>query len=625
MAGSNSKRKKSDAQSVAPEAVVNDAQNTVDQNVVEPQDAIVEQLPPETATEQASIDIQSSAEESAEVASVQDEMPSVEEKSVPDEQPVEDELKDGEQSLSEEDVTDEQSVEGDKTDKPVKAPGKKIVLNKKTIIILSCVLAIVIIGVILAVCLTSCNGNDKNKQYYTVTFMVDDTVFSSQTLQAGEKITRPASDPTKEMFIFDDWYLDGQGAVGSKQKFVFDTVISKDIVIVAGWRGEVSVKVELDANGGQFAEGTDTVLFGKVGADIDITASPTRTGYLFGGWFTDVDCTTEFTQTVFPESALTLFAQWKRDPQYVYITYYGNGQVLRVDPVKKGDDITVPDLFDEADLVVGDWCTNAQLNNAYTPGKADQDLDLFAAYYTRGLEFDRNTVKVYNGMSTRVVVPSYFNGRAITAIGADAFNRTSELPAVTSVKLPDTITKIGDRAFYNCQYLAEIDLTDKVETIGEDAFYRNVRLRSVGDISGLTSGGLGAGAFNGCQDLREVTISDKITEIGAYTFNDCKMLADVRFSNSLLSIGEYAFSGCVSLKTVVLDSMIIQAIGSRAFADCDGLTDFTITRMSGAVSYDDDTFANSRNITIYVPSTLVDTYKSNAEQRQLRLKFSAIG
>ncbi|MDE6201188.1 MAG: leucine-rich repeat protein [Clostridiales bacterium] len=516
------------------------------------------------------------------------------------------------------------------SEKPIKTSGKKFPLSRNMIIILSCVLAIVLIGVILAVSLTSCKSDNDNNKKYTVTFIVDGEVMTSYTLSAGERVSSPKTDPSKEMFTFDGWYLVNPNNSNQRQKFVFDTKISQHITLVAVFAGKTDVKIEFNPNGGAFEDNKQVELLVHDGENVtEPTDKPTRVGYTFDGWYTEEDCYNKFQFGTSPIENFTLYAGWAKDTEnYVYIKYYGNGELLREDPVRKEENVVLPDFFgDNDDIVVGDWVIENNPNRPYTPGKATEDLNLYVNYYTDGLVFTTTrtnaTVAGYNGTATEVIVPSVYNGKTVTDIGNDAFYRTRELPAVTSIKLPDTITRIGNRAFYDCQYLVSVNLTYRVTSIGSDAFYRNLRLRSVGDISGVEGERLGEGAFNGCRELRTITLGNLLTKIADYTFNDCASLTQVKLPDALVEIGEYAFSGCTALKSVALESLVLASIADNAFADCSSLTDVTISKTSGEVTMQGNPFANCRNVKIYVPSALLETYQNNTNNTQFKDKLTA--
>lgn len=527
------------------------------------------------------------------------------------------------------DLPDEQKERAAQSKESAKTSGKKFALSKNMIIILSCVLAVVIIGVILAVCLTSCKSGGDNNKKYTVTFIVDGEVMTTYKLSAGEKISEPKNNPTKDMFAFDGWYLVNSNNSSQRQKFVFGTTVSQNITLVAIFNGESSVKVEFDPNGGAFADDKQVELIGIVGDSMTEPADePTRVGYLFSGWYTEAQCYNEFDFSAYPVENFTLYAGWTKDTEnYVYVSYYGNGELLLVDPVRKDENVVIPDFFgDKDDIVVGDWLIR-DTNTVYTANKATDDIYLEVYYYTNGLEFSitktNATVTRYDGMATDVIVPSKFEGKTVTGIGSYAFYRTSGLPAVTSVQLPNTIATIGEGAFYDCQYLASVNLTYSVNTIGENAFYRNIRLRSVGDISGVEDNKLGKGAFNGCKELRKITLGNLLTKIGDYTFNACASLTEVTFPDALIEIGEYAFSGCTGLTSVNLESLILESIADNAFADCTGLTSVNVSKTSGEVAMQGNPFAGCHNVTVYVPSTLLDDYTNNTNNSQFKDKFAA--
>ena len=59
---------------------------------------------------------------------------------------------------------------------------------------------------------------------------------------------------------------------------------------------------------------------------------------------------------------------------------------------------------------------------------------------------------------------------------------------------------------------------------------------------------IGEFAFFGCTCLKEVRIPDSVTEIRDGTFSGCTSLKEVHIPDSVTKIGWFAFSGCTSLK-----------------------------------------------------------------------------
>lgn len=472
-----------------------------------------------------------------------------------------------------------------------------------------------------ATALCACNDTD-NETRYVVTFDTrGGSSISSMSLTAGSSISRPSNVPTKEWFTFDDWYTD----TTYTQKFEFGSKMPDyDITIYAGWYGAANINVTYIANGGEFEDGkaTSSVL-GDVGATFTPIADPKKEGYVFGGWYTDPECTKGYTFTVYPIEDLTLYAGWSNDSNYAYVLYYGNGSLVKTVPIKKGNAHIEPELFGE-DIESPVWYTDKTLTKEYTFGASIyNNISLYASYYTKGLKFSGDTVTGYDGSSRAVVVPNIYDGEEITTIGENAFYRTSELSGIRSVALPDTVTTISERAFYDCRYLVTAGLTANVTEIGDYAFYRNERLKSVGDISNVTS--IGKGAFQGCKVLDGIELPETLSTLGSYAFEGCTSLTAVTVPVKVNAIGEYTFSGCTSLKTAELASPGLTEIAAYAFERCSALEALTIRSVittefitsSGVGPIDD-----CAKVTIYVPSSLLGTYKN--EYAELQDKFAAI-
>ena len=84
---------------------------------------------------------------------------------------------------------------------------------------------------------------------------------------------------------------------------------------------------------------------------------------------------------------------------------------------------------------------------------------------------------------------------------------------------------------------------------------------------------VGVTAFQNCESLREVVLSDSITAIGDSAFAFCSQLSDLVLppEGGLTSIGSYAFRGCSGLTDLDLH-FPIQSIDASAFAGCSAIT-----------------------------------------------------
>ena len=140
--------------------------------------------------------------------------------------------------------------------------------------------------------------------------------------------------------------------------------------------------------------------------------------------------------------------------------------------------------------------------------------------------------------------------------------------SVKSVKLPDSVTFIGEGAFINCEKLEKISLPMGVKEIKKDAFSQCFSLKEV-KLSGTVTL-VGGNAFFSCKSLEKIDLSG-VGEIEFSAFRECKKLSSITLSESLETIGESAFFGCVALKEINIPSSV-SYIGYDAFSGCSGLT-----------------------------------------------------
>lgn len=184
----------------------------------------------------------------------------------------------------------------------------------------------------------------------------------------------------------------------------------------------------------------------------------------------------------------------------------------------------------------------------------------------------------YVGSENNLVLPN-----DITEIYQGAFTNQYNLKTVV---LPNSLTKIGARPFYNCSaieynaignakylgneqnpylYLAKVT-DDKIESftvpngcrfIAHSAFYDCSALTSVEISSSVLE--IGAGAFMGCSSLSSIKLPNGLKTIGANAFMDCYKLLSIEIPESVESVGELAFSACYRLVEVVNRSNCITA------------------------------------------------------------------
>ena len=207
--------------------------------------------------------------------------------------------------------------------------------------------------------------------------------------------------------------------------------------------------------------------------------------------------------------------------------------------------------------------------------------------YTNPLYYAHNLY--LNGeLITNLVIPN-----SVTSIGNYAFYGCSGL---TSVEIPNSVTSIGEGAFEHCTGLKSVVIPNSVTSIGGSAFYDCTGLKSVeiSDLAawwGISFDGYYSNPLSYAHNLylkgelvTDLEIPHSITSIGSYAFAGCSGLKSVVIPNSVTSIGKGAFEGCSGLISVVIGNSVT-SIGDSAFEDCSGLRSIVIGNSVTSIGY----------------------------------------
>ena len=274
--------------------------------------------------------------------------------------------------------------------------------------------------------------------------------------------------------------------------------------------------------------------------------------------------------------------------------------------------VTIPDSV----TTIGDWafyCCNS-LTSVYITDIAAWCNISYGGYYNSNPLSNGGNLYLNNELLTDLTIPD-----SVTTIGDWAFYCCNSL---TSVTIPDSVTTIGEKAFNGCSSLTSVTIPDSVTTIGDGAFRYCSNLTSVyiTDIvawcnisfdlqSGSNPLSYGGNLYLNNELLTDLTIPDSVTEIAGEAFKGCRSLISVTIPDGVTKIGLGAFSGCNNLTSVTIPDSVTE-IGMYAFDSCSSLTSITIP--DGVTTIKHMTFLDCSSLTSVTIPDSVTTIKNCA-------------
>ena len=181
---------------------------------------------------------------------------------------------------------------------------------------------------------------------------------------------------------------------------------------------------------------------------------------------------------------------------------------------------------------------------------------------------------VYIGNETELTLPESYNGNDYE-INQYAFYDHDD---ITEVIIPNSVTSIGDHAFYNCTSLTSVNYLGTIEQwcnisfgyLSENPLSNGAKLYLNGTpvtelVIPNTVTSIGNYAFYGCSGLTSVTIGDSVTSIGDHAFYNCTSLTSVTIGDSVTSIGDSAFFYCTSLTEINFNATAMNDLSSSNY------------------------------------------------------------
>lgn len=161
----------------------------------------------------------------------------------------------------------------------------------------------------------NCSSQTDEKKTYTLTYNANGGSVSpkNKSLNEGASYGNLPT-PTRSGYKFDGWYT----SVNGGNKVSSSTTIKDNTTIYAHWtKNETPAQVKTytltyNANGGSVSPASKTL---NEGASYGNLPTPTRSGYTFDGWFTEINGGSKVSANTLINGNITIYAHWTEIPQ----------------------------------------------------------------------------------------------------------------------------------------------------------------------------------------------------------------------------------------------------------------------------------------------------------------------
>lgn len=214
-----------------------------------------------------------------------------------------------------------------------------------------------------------------------------------------------------------------------------------------------------------------------------------------------------------------------------------------------------------------------------------------------------------------------------------------------SSTIPNTVTSIGNYAFYRCDNLQSIAIPNSVTSIGVEAFAYCLQMASLTLSNSLTT--IEEEAFAFCSHLTNINIPASVRNLGARPFRHCSGLTTLAVAsgntvydsrnnsnaiikksnnslvvgcststipNTVTSIGDDAFWDC-ALPNITIPSSVTR-LGDGAFGYCQSLTSITLLSTTPPQLGADVFYHTNTSIPVYIPCGSTSAYQSSSSAWQ---------
>ena len=182
---------------------------------------------------------------------------------------------------------------------------------------------------------------------------------------------------------------------------------------------------------------------------------------------------------------------------------------------------------------------------------------------------------------------------------------------LTYVRLPEHLTRLSYFMFAECENLESIRIPESCVSFPDYTFFRCYKLKNVNIPYCVPI--LGMADFYECYELEHLDIPPTVTSIGKQTFTRCKKLRTLELPNSVTKFGWYTFEECV-FKHLTLPSHMKDLKDGGCLEMCSGISEVTIPAEIEDFPYGLGTLTGLKAIYImgdFIPSGLKNYSRKN--------------
>lgn len=222
------------------------------------------------------------------------------------------------------------------------------------------------------------------KEYYTFSITVNDNIASvSYKVNGATAYTTVTTDTDVQVKYNTTWYAYATPATGYSTQYTssapaYGEVENEDISFAPEATANVYTAT-LDLQGGASPTSSIQVEYGATFGTLASLPTPTRTGYIFGGWYTSTAFTTQITDesTVTTASNITLYAKWTAITYQIQFNGNDSTATGSIDPISCTYDVevTLPaNAFAVDSKTFAGWATEATGDVIYADGESVVNL-----------------------------------------------------------------------------------------------------------------------------------------------------------------------------------------------------------------------------------------------------------